>query len=239
MYNLVMQKLHTRVPQHVAMILDGNRRWAKQQGKNVIEGHKAGAANILKIIRHLYAQGVHTVTLWVFSTENWTRDAIQVKGLMMLFQNLAEPYYQEAVSHKARFVHLGRKDRIPGGLRKKIEQYERDSVHFTDHGLNVALDYGGRDEIVRATQKLIAQGVPPEQVSEELINSTLDTKNLMYPQPDIIIRTGGEHRMSGFLIWQAAYAEYFFPEKFLPEMTTEDLDAILVEYNERERRFGK
>jgi undecaprenyl diphosphate synthase len=231
--------MEDRVPQHVAMILDGNRRWAKANGKNIIEGHKAGAANILNIIRHLYKRGVHTITIWVFSTENWNRERIQVQALMMLFQNLAEPYFKEAVAHEAKYTHLGRRDRIPGGLRKKIEQYERDSAHFTKHALNVALDYGGRDDVVRGIRKAIEEGVDPKDITEESFNKFLDTHDQKYPQPDIIIRTGGEHRMSGFLVWQAAYAEYFFPEKFLPEVTIDDLDAILDEYNNRERRFGK
>lgn len=228
-----------RVPQHVALILDGNRRWAKLQGKNVIEGHKAGAENVLKMIRHLYKCNIHTVTLWVFSTENWTRDQLQVQGLMMLFQQHADPYFKEAIEQKARIIHIGRRDRIPQGLRKKIEQYEQDSAHFTEHGLNIALDYGGRDDVLRAVRKLVAQGVDPETITEESFNNFLDTKGQKYPEPDIIIRTGGENRMSGFMIWQGIYAEYFFPRKFLPEMTTDDLDAILDEYKNRDRRFGK
>ncbi|KXK10473.1 MAG: Isoprenyl transferase [Microgenomates bacterium OLB23] len=208
-----MQKDTNVMPQHIAMILDGNRRWAKNEGKNVIEGHKAGAATILEMIRHLYKRGVHTVTLWVFSTENWNRSPLQVKALMMLFQNLADPYFEEAVRHKARFVHLGRKDRIPTALRKKIEEYEKKSADFTDHGLNVALDYGGRDEFLRAVQNIVHNNVPAASITEETISAHLDTRDAMYPQPDLIIRTGGEQRMSGFLIWQAAYAEYFFLKK--------------------------
>lgn len=230
--------MEERIPKHVGIIMDGNRRWAKSQGKNVIEGHHSGAENSLNIIRHLYNRGVHTVTIWVFSTENWNREKVQVQALMLLFQQLADPYFKEALAQNARITHLGRRDRIPKRLREKIEQYERDSAHFTEHGLNVALDYGGRDEIVRAVQKVIEAGVEPGDVTEEKFAEYLDTKGLPHQQPDIIIRTGGEHRMSGFLIWQAAYAEYFFPEKFLPAVTTDDLDAILDEYKNRERRFG-
>jgi len=228
-----------RIPQHVAIILDGNRRWAKSQGKNVIEGHKAGAENVLKMIRHLYKRNIHTITLWVFSTANWTRDQLQVKGLMMLFQQLADPYFKEAIAQRARIIHIGRRDRIPQGLRKKIEQYERDSAHFTEHGLNIALDYGGRDDVVRGIRRLLEQGIEPSDITEETFNDFLDTNGQKYPEPDIVIRTGGENRMSGFMIWQSIYAEYFFPKKFLPEVTTDDLDAILDEYKNRDRRFGK
>jgi len=221
------------------MILDGNRRWATSKGKNVLEGHKVGADTVRKLIRHLHKIGVHTVTIWVFSTENWNRDTIQVKGLMMLFEQIAEVYLKEAMEQKSRIVHLGRRDRIPQGLREKIEKYERLTEGYTEHTLNIALDYGGRDEVLRGVRRAIEQGIAPEDIATESFNDFLDTRNQLHPEPDIIIRTGGEHRMSGFLIWQGVYAEYFFPEKFLPEMTTDDLDAILVEYNNRERRFGK
>lgn len=227
------------MPKHIAMILDGNRRWAKKYGKNVLEGHRAGAVNIRNIITYLHKKGVHTITIWIFSTENWHRESLQVRGLMALFQEFAYAYLSEAMKNGARIVHLGRKDRIPSGLRKKFEAFEKKTEHLTDHCLNIAMDYGGRDEVIRAVQHMMAQGVAPKDVTEASFNNFLDTAGQKYPEPDIIIRTGGERRMSGFLIWQGVYAEYFFPEKFLPEMTTDDLDAILDEYNNRDRRFGK
>ncbi len=226
------------MPRHVAMILDGNRRWAKQQGKNPLEGHRVSALNLRPIINHLHAQGVNTVSLWAFSTENWSRDSLQVRGLMALFEEFADTYFQDAIKDETRIIHLGRKDRISESLRKKIEKYEKETAHF-DKIINIALDYGGRDEVLRAVKKLLKDDISPDELTEETFNTFLDTGNQPYPEPDIIIRPGGEQRISGFMIWQGVYAEYFFPEKFLPEVTTDDLDAILHEYMHRDRRFGK
>src|SRR3989344_2821299 len=156
-----------KVPNHIAMILDGNRRWAKRQGKNVLEGHRAGAINIRKLITYLHQKGVHTITIWIFSTENWNRESMQVRGLMTLFQEFAGAYLSEAMQNGARIVHLGRKDRIPAGLRKKFEEFEEKTAHLTAHCLNIAMDYGGRDEVGRAVQKKLRQGNAPQAVTED------------------------------------------------------------------------
>jgi undecaprenyl diphosphate synthase len=241
-YNRVltlMSKMNEKNIHHVAMILDGNRRWAKENGLLPIQGHRKGAETVDTLMSHIYGKGVHTITFWVFSTENWQREPSQVKGLLSLFIEWAERYLERALRDKIRIVHIGRRDRIPEKLSTLIVKYEEETKHFQDRLLNIALDYGGRDEVLRAVRRIQEKSVHAEDLSEENFNTYLDTADQPYPDPDIIIRTGGEQRMSGFMIWQSAYAEYFFVQKNLPDMTTKDIDDILEEYKERQRRFGK
>lgn len=227
------------MPRHVGIIMDGNRRWAKKHGYLVLEGHYAGAKVAKELVGHLFSKGVHTVTIWVFSTENWNRNSLQVKGLMALFKELAGPYLSEAADNGVRVAHFGNKKRLPKSLLSLFAELEKSTEHHTKHCLNVAMDYGGKDEIIRAVKKIVQEGITSESITEELFSSYLDSASQQYPEPDLVIRTGGEHRTSGFLIWQSAYAEYAFPDKYLPEMTTLDLDVILDEYSKRHRRFGK
>jgi|SRR3989344_1307748 len=229
----------SNLPNHVAIISDGNRRWAKEKGKLPIEGHRAGAFALKKIITGLQKSGVHTITIWIFSTENWKRVSDQVAGLLGLFEKFADDYYKDAVESETRIIHLGRKDRLPKSLHDKIEKIEADTAQFTGKILNVALDYGGRDEMVRAINKIIASDERPQAITETDLAGQLDTGGQPYPEPDMIIRTGGEMRLSGFMIWQGAYSEYFFLDKYLPDVDDEDISQLLKEYEERKRRFGK
>ena len=223
---------------HIALILDGNRRWARKQGLAVINGHRTAADKVESLLDRLDELGVHTVTLWGFSTENWKRDQIQVQGLMKLFEDFIDAYKQKAIQKQSRVIHLGRKDRLPRVLLDKIADIEKETEGFTRRVINMALDYGGRDEIIRGIQRMQAEGISAETVSEENFNQYLDTASEPFPEPDMIVRTGGEMRMSGFMIWQGVYAEYYFIDKLFPELTPDDMDDIVAEYARRERRFG-
>lgn len=225
-------------PQHVALILDGNRRWARAQGVNVITGHRRSAENIEALLKRLRERGVNTTTLWVFSTENWKRDQEQVLGIMKLAIEFLRMYRQRLIDDEVRVIHLGRNDRVPAELLKDLTDLEAETKHFTKSYLNIALDYGGRDEILRAVERIQKAGVSASELTEESFNSYLDTHDQPNPEPDLIIRSGGAHRMSGFMPWQAVYAEYAFTDKLFPDITEEDIDTFIDDFGQRERRFG-
>lgn len=227
------------LPNHVAIIPDGNRRWAVQKGLPTLIGHKKGFDAATKVIRHLRKKGIHTTTLWGFSTENWDRSKIEIDYLMKIYEQAVDSHLKEALKEEVRLVHLGRKDRLPDSLVKKIQNAEEKTKHFNTYVLNIAIDYGGHDELVRGVQALLKKGGDPSAISVDTFNDILDTRGQAYPNPDIVVRTGGEMRLSGFLSWQIAYSELFFIEKHLPDLTPEDMDAIINEYmTGRERRFG-
>ncbi len=227
------------LPKHVAIIPDGNRRWAVKRGLPTLIGHKKGFDAATKVIRHLRKKGIHTTTLWGFSTENWDRSKIEIDYLMKIYEQAVGTHLKEALKEEVRLVHLGRKDRLPVSLVEKIENAEEKTKHFEKYVLNIAIDYGGQDEIVRGIKDLLADNPNPEDVTIDSFKEHLDTKGQPHPYPDIVVRTGGEMRLSGFLSWQIAYAELFFIEKPLPDLTPEDMDIIIDEYmTGRERRFG-
>ena len=227
------------VPNHLAIIPDGNRRWAKAHKKPTFEGHRVGFNTAVKIGRKVRSLGINTLTLWAFSTENWNREAGEVHYLMKLYEVFIEKNLKEAVKEEIRIIHLGRKDRIPKGLLAKINHSEEKTKHFKKYILNIALDYGGRDEVIRAIKKNSNDKFLISNLSEDNFNKFLDTKDQPYPNPDLIIRTSGEQRTSGLMIWQAAYAEYVFFDKHFPDLTEEDIDFAIKEYSRRQRRFGK
>lgn len=227
------------LPNHIAIIPDGNRRWAKEHHVPSLEGHRRGADVAIKISRKLRQMGVHTLSWWAFSTENWNRPPEEIKYLMDLYEKVFDKLVKEALKDEARVTHLGRKDRIPEKLAKKIADIEAKTKGFTKNQLNMALDYGGRDEVLRAVKKISEENIDMHSLTEENFEKLLDTGNQLYPNPDVIIRTSGEKRTSGLMIWQAAYAEYFFLDKYFPELTEQDIENILEEFADRERRFGK
>jgi undecaprenyl diphosphate synthase len=229
--------MNTHLPKHIAIIPDGNRRWAKAHNLPVFEGHRRGAETTIKIARKVREMGVSTLTFWAFSTENWSRDKDEVKGIFGL-QHMVKKYIEEANRDNVRITHLGRKDRLPNDLLKTLQEAEQKTKDNTDHYLNIALDYGGRDEVLRAIQKMQMINQTME-LTEASFGSFLDTGHLPHPDPDIIIRTSGEQRTSGLMIWQAAYAEYFFLEKYYPDLTPEDIEKVVEEFVQRQRRFGK
>lgn len=225
--------------QHIAIIPDGNRRWAKQKGVSSFIGHKKGAELAIKLARKIRKMGVSTLTFWAFSTENWNRSQDEIKYLIMLGEGFFDKISDEAIKERIRVTHIGRKDRLPKSLLDKIALIEEKTKGFTEYYLNIALDYGGRDEIVRAVQRLEKDRANVVALDEESFKQYLDTGDQPHPYPDIVIRTSGEFRTSGFLPWQTAYAEFFFVDKYFPDLSEADIDSVVANFSNRERRFGK
>jgi undecaprenyl diphosphate synthase len=241
------------IPNHIAIIPDGNRRWAKDKGLPTLMGHKQGGEAAKQDIRKARELGVHTITIWGLSTENWNRSAEELDYLMNLYEETLETSLKEAKKQKARIVHIGRKDRLRESLRNLIIKAEEETKNFDKHILNIALDYGGHDEINRAIEKMaedIEKGIiKPEDIRKEqgkykdkypyyLLDKYLDTKDQPYPYPDLLIRTSGEKRLSGFLLWQMAYTEMYFTDLHMPDFGPEELVIAIEEFSKRNRRFG-
>ena len=227
--------MSTNIPNHVAIIPDGNRRWAKEKGLNTYEGHKKGFDQLIKIAKKARKLGIKVFTVWAFSTENWKRTQEEVGYLMKLYEIMLDKYLNDALKDKVRIIHIGRKDRINENLKNKIINIEAKTKSFDKNYLCIALDYGGRDEIVRAISNVKDQ---ISNIKENNFNKYLDTKDLPFPDPDLIIRTGGEQRLSGFMLWQSQYAELEFVKKYLPDYTDSDFENTIKEFSERQRRFG-
>lgn len=228
----------TKVPDHIALILDGNRRWARARGLAPWEGHKAGYQAVRKLARAARELGVHTFTIWAFSTENWERPRQEINAILDLLRSGLKEFVKEAHKEKVRLVHLGRKDRLPEDIAQELARVEESTKKYAGHTLNLALDYGGRDEIVRAAKKIVEAKVPAEKIDEKLFESYLDTHDQPYPYVDLFIRTSGEQRTSGLLPWQMAYTEYYWEPNHLPDMTPEKLKEAILDYSRRRRRFG-
>lgn len=228
----------TKIPNHLAIIPDGDRRWAKLHGMPTIKGHQKGFEVLLKMAKQARDWGIHTVTLWLFSTENWQRSKEEVAYLMKIEEATLGKCLPEAKKDRVRIIHLGRKDRIPKSFSQALERAEKETRDNSSHILNIAVDYGGRDEILRAIKRLIKNRQFDISTEEEFAKY-LDTAGQPHPYPDLLIRTSGEMRTSGLLLWQMAYAEFVFISKHLPDCTTDDLKEAILEYSRRERRFGK
>ena len=228
------------MPRHIAIIMDGNRRWAKAQGKPASFGHKAGAKTLEKIVRYANKIGLEYITAYAFSTENWKRTEEEVKALMMLLQNYLDDYSKRADTENIRVKILGDISALAPGMQKSIYNCMERTKDNTGVTFNIALNYGGRDELVKAI-KQIAQEVKDgktdiQDISEEMVSNNLYTKG--EPDPDLLIRTSGELRLSNFLPWQLVYSEFLFVNKNWPDFTEEDLDNAIVEYEKRTRKFG-
>lgn len=228
----------TKVPDHIAVILDGNRRWARSRGLNPWEGHKAGYSAVRALAKASRKLGVHTFTIWAFSTENWDRPKKEIDEIFGLLRRGLEEFRKEAHKEKVRLVHLGRKDRFPEDIAKQLTKLEEETKKYQSNLLNLALDYGGRDEIVRAVKKIAQDRVSPKKIDEKLLTSYLDTAGQPYPNPDLFIRTSGEQRTSGLLPWQMVYSEYYFESEHLPDFTPQKLREAILDYSRRRRRFG-
>jgi undecaprenyl diphosphate synthase len=224
------------VPRHIAIIMDGNGRWAKRRGLPRLAGHRAGTENIRRIVRECTDQGVLYLTLYAFSTENWSRPSLEVDGLMRILGEFIDRETRSLHEENVQIRHLGRMDGISEVLQRKIHS----AVELTRHNqrltLAVALNYGGRGDIVDAVRELVAQGLPPDGIDEQQISEHLSTRGM--PDPDLIIRTSGEWRLSNFLIWQAAYSEYWTTPIFWPDFGPDQLRQAINDYGQRERRFG-
>jgi undecaprenyl diphosphate synthase len=234
-------KNQVNLPSHIAIIPDGNRRWARERGLPTFEGHRRGYQQVIEIGRTARKMGIKYLTFWGFSTENWRRSKDEVNLLMDLFKQMIDQSLKDALKEKTKIIHLGRKDRFDEGLRLKIQNAEQKTENFNNYYLMIALDYGGRDEILRAIKKLHQANVFDsrniDNLTEVDFEKFLDTMTI--PPPDLVIRTSGEMRTSGFMIWQTAYAEWIFYEKFFPDFTGEDLSKCINEYQNRQRRFGR
>jgi undecaprenyl diphosphate synthase len=225
------------VPSHVGIIMDGNGRWAKARGLPRLLGHRAGTKNLRRVIRAAADAGVKFITFYAFSTENWKRPTEEVNGLMDLLAEFIDDEVRDLHKENARLLHIGHLDGLTPLLKKKVE----DAIELTKNNTRItviiAFNYGGRDEIVSAVRRLIETGISPDEVSEESLSKALFTAGI--PDPDLIIRTSGEKRTSNFLIWQAAYAEWSFPDIYWPDFDEKALLAEFENYAGRERRFGK
>lgn len=224
------------VPGHVAIIMDGNGRWANARGLDRLQGHEAGTENIRRILRHAAKRGVKYLTIWAFSTENWRRPEDEVSGLMEILGRTLVSETEELHRQGAQLRHIGDLSALDPALQASVKQ----AIELTSHNnrivLTIAFNYGGRQEIVHAVRNMIADGLSPDAVDEELMSKYLYMPEL--PEPDLIIRTSGEIRLSNFLLWQGAYSELFFSEKYWPDFSEDDFDAALDNYGNRERRFG-
>ncbi len=233
---LIDQVMPDRLPAHVAIVMDGNGRWAKARGLPRLAGHRAGAQNIRRVVEVCAEYGIQHLTLYAFSTENWTRPPDEVDGLMRILGEVIDRETPRLHAEGVQVRHLGRLDRLPPNLVNAIQHAVASTRHNDRLILNVCFNYGGRAELLDAVKQIVASGIAPEQITEDLINHTLYSSGS--PDPDLIIRTGGEQRLSNFLIWQAAYSEYWFTSCYWPDFDKEAFRQALVDYGNRLRKFG-
>lgn len=226
--------MENNTPTHLGFIADGNRRWAQSQGLSTLEGHKTGLQKVELVATNCFNAGVQYVTFYLFSNENWSRSAEEVGGLMKLAESRILALAKKVAKNNIRLVLLGSHDRVPQGLLQKIAAAEDLTKSGTKGTLAICFNYGGREEIAEATSKIAQTGdkITPETISKNLYHPEI-------PDLDMVIRTSGEERISGFMLWRASYAEFLFLKKYWPEITPKDIDQILTEYASRQRRFGK
>ena len=228
-----------KIPQHLGIIVDGNRRWARRRNLPTFFGHKKGFENARKIAKYAFIKkGVKYLTIFAFSTENWKRDKKEVDYLMKLLKNaFSKKYLEELMENEVKVNFIGQIKRLPKEIQQKIKEVEDLTKKNEKYVFNIALSYGGRADIVEAVKKIIKKRIDVEKIDEELFSKFLWTKGM--PDPDLVIRTGGEQRISNFLIWQMAYSELYFSKKFWPDFSKEDLDEAFLDYAKRQRRFGR
>lgn len=224
------------VPEHVAIIMDGNGRWAKKRGLPRTAGHKEGLTSAKKIVAAAAKLGIKYVTLYTFSTENWKRAQEEVGYLMSLIKGHLRAEFEFYKKNGIRVEHIGDLDGLPADVKSEIINAKKDTEHFTGTTCVLAINYGGRDEIVRGIKKILAEGVSVDSVTEEFVSKSLDIPYL--PPVDLMIRTGGEERLSNFLLWQCAYAEFIFTDTLWPDYNDNEFFEDILKYQQRNRRFG-
>jgi undecaprenyl diphosphate synthase len=224
-------------PRHVAIIMDGNGRWARKRGLPRLVGHNAGGDNIRPVVKIFDNYGVKYLTLYMFSTENWNRPRIEVAGLLSLLARKIDQETQAFHQENIRLVHLGRLDRLSQKLKEKVQAAVELTKNNTGLTLCLAFDYGGRDEIVQAARRIASAGIADDNIDESVFVRYLYSPDI--PDPDLVIRTGGESRLSNFLLWQTAYSELYFTPVLWPDFGLEDVEEALSEYKRRQRRFGR
>ncbi|MFN2302115.1 MAG: isoprenyl transferase [Anaerolineales bacterium] len=224
------------IPRHVAIIMDGNGRWAKARGLPRVAGHRAGTENLRTIIRASTKLGIKYLTFYAFSTENWSRPRAEIIGLMNILSDVIDRELEELNKEGARLIHIGHLD----GLSKTLQDKVRHAMEVTkeNNRINIVLafNYGGRDEIVNAIRHIVSDGINPQDINASLVSDYMFTKGI--PDPDLVIRTSGERRTSNFLTWQSVYSEWYFPEVYWPDFNGEELKKAIEDYAARERRFG-
>lgn len=224
------------LPKHIGIIMDGNGRWARSRGLPRLAGHRAGTENLRRVLRATVEFGIPILTIYAFSSENWGRPPKEVRGLMRLMEQMIDRELDELHAEGTQIRHVGRLDGVSKPLRKKIKHALEMTQDNQKLILNVAFNYGGRQEIIDAVRQIIENGVPAEEVDEALISRHLYTSGL--PDPDLIVRTSGEMRVSNFLVWQGVYAEYYITPTYWPDFNKEELYKALTAFSQRERRFG-
>jgi len=227
----------SQLPQHVAIIMDGNGRWAQEHSLARNEGHKRGADNARTVIKAIQGYGIPYLTLFVFSTENWGRPSKEIEGLMSLLIASLDSGIAIARENNIKIRHLGSTEGLPEIVQEKIKEATSTTVDNTAMTLSLAFNYGARDEIVKALRHIIEKGIPPHAIDESVISQHLFTVGV--PDPDLIIRTGGEMRLSNFLLWQAAYSEIYSTPVLWPDFNEKEIETALLYYSQRQRRFGK
>ncbi len=225
-----------KIPQHVAIILDGNGRWAKAKGMPRNYGHVQGAKNVERICEDAYHLGIKYLTVYAFSTENWRRSRDEVDALMKLLRNYMKTCVKTAKKNHMRVRVIGDKTGLAKDIQDSIANLERESRNQDGLNFTIAINYGSRDEICRAVKKIAEEGIRPEEITEEVISAHLDTAGI--PDPDLLIRTSGEQRLSNYLMWQLAYTEFYFTDLPWPDFSKEELSKAIEKYNQRERRYG-
>lgn len=224
------------IPQHVAIILDGNGRWAKSKGMPRNYGHAQGSKNVERICEDAFRMGVKYLTVYAFSTENWSRPKDEVDALMKLLRNYMKTCVKTAKKNHMRVRVIGDKTGLAKDIQDSIANLERESRNQDGLNFTIAINYGSRDEICRAVKKIAEEGIRPEEITEEVISAHLDTAGI--PDPDLLIRTSGEQRLSNYLMWQLAYTEFYFTDLPWPDFSKEELSKAIEKYNQRERRYG-
>ena len=224
-------------PRHVAIIMDGNGRWATQRGLPRLAGHKVGIEQIQRVLQYLADNHVTFVTLYAFSTENWNRPLTEVRGILNLMEEALVKQTPQLHKKNVKVIHLGKVDRLEESMKIALQNAQDLTKFNTGITLNVAFDYGGRDEILEAVRSLIRAQIQPDQIDEALFSTHMYTHPS--PDPDLVIRTGGEMRISNFLLWQSAYSEYYHTPTFWPDLNDSELELALKSYQSRDRRFGR
>lgn len=228
--------LPDRIPYHIAIIMDGNGRWAKSRGLPRLAGHRAGVENLRRILRACSEFGIKILTIYAFSTENWGRPEAEVRGLMNILETVIDRELKQLHANGVQLRHLGELD----GLSEMLQNKVRQAVELTRNNdqliLNIAFNYGGRQDLLQAIRRIVQDGIPPDEINETLMDYYLYTAG--QPDPDLVIRTAGEMRLSNFLLWQASYAEYYATPTYWPDFDRDELLKALVYFARRERRFG-
>ena len=223
------------IPNHLGVIIDGNRRWAKERGLSTLEGHKKGLDALKSLIGWVKGRGIKILTVYVFSIENWNRSKKEVSYLMNLFRGVFKNDQKLAGTEDVRIRMAGERDMIPEDILKIIKKVEEDTKDNKAMTVNFAFSYGGRKEIIHSIKKIVSKKIPENEITEKTVSDNL----YVTEDVDLIIRTGKEKRLSGFLTWQSFYSEFYFLEKYWPDFNEDDLDSVLLDYSNRQRRFGK